>query len=208
MSTSWRGQPVESRFILADVDTTGNHVAVTRKDFPARRLDDILLDRESSTMDTAITAKFVESLPEEVRELTEVVHEQLGQPALLLPYDVVRAVVERLGGLAFSAPIPNLTGTQPFMLPAPLLFFYGLASPMANEAPHMHPLQDEMYIPDGELEVEAWVNSHRRTFVASAGDAVIVPRGSFHLVKTLRGMTHVVKAPQIWGEAAKIPYKG
>jgi mannose-6-phosphate isomerase-like protein (cupin superfamily) len=151
-----------------------------------------------------------EELPEDVRELTEAIQNQFGQPVLLLPRDLARAVVLRLGGLAFSAPIPNLTGTQPFMLPAPLGFFYGLASPTAQETAHMHPLQDEMYIPTGTMEVEAWVNSRsrRRTIVAKAGDVVIVPRGSIHRVETLEDITHVIKGPQVWGEAAKIVYKG
>lgn len=159
-------------------------------------------------MVTIDTAAFLESLPKEVQQLADAVHEQLGQPVLLLPADLVRAVLEIMGALAFSAPVPNQTGSQPFMLPAPLGFFYGLASPSARETPHMHPLQDEMYIPQGELEVEAWVSSRRRSLVASTGDAVIIPRGSFHQVRTVSGITHVVKAPQVWGDAAKIRYEG
>src|SRR5262249_54333959 len=127
------------------------------------------VNRESSAMSSVVfpIGPDNEELPEEVQKLAELVHGQHGEPVVVIPSEHLQAVAEVLGGYAISSPIPNLDGNQPFQFDAPLTFFYGIASPTAREVPHRHPLQDEWYHPEGEMEVEAWWNSHRRTVVAS-----------------------------------------
>src|SRR5205823_4116044 len=98
-------------------------------------------------------------------------------------------------GIAASVPVPG----EPIQLPmAPTLFVGMTCDANPHETAHRHPLQWEIYfVIRGTLRMLTWRGTERQELLASAGDIILVPPGTCHLVAEwpVPGICYVARAP-------------
>ncbi len=138
--------------------------------------------------------------------LAQKVQSQVNRPAVLFPEQLIRETMrERQEGI----PLIHVAPWHDFQLPYALDFFFGATyHGNPNEVEHLHPAQGELYFCiEGNIRVACSRGNEESTeYTVHPGDVLLVPPGTWHLVKwDSPGWAYVVKGPNhLIGDAAKI----